>query len=672
MTTADAPSRSGLDLSAVDDSIRIQDDLFGHVNGRWLAEHEIPADRSSDGEFHRLRDLSEQRVREIVEECAARGGDATGADTDGQEIAARRIGVLYTMFMDTERIEQAGSAPLEPLLEQILSADDHEAITRVMSSPESGTGLLAAYVWTDDNDSTAYQVKLHQSGLGLPDESYYREDSYAPIRQAYERHLAELAELASLPGRTGLVVGSAADQARAVMDFETRLAACHVDVVRVRDRAASNNPMTDAQRRELAPRLPWDAFVAGTGADPAVFEQVCVSQPEFVSAASDLFADEPVDVLRTWLAVHVVSSYAPYLSQAFVEANFSFTGKVLSGAEELRERWKRGVGFVETLVGFDVGQLYVARHFPPEHKERMAQLVQALQDAYRASISELTWMTPQTRERALEKLGRFTAKIGYPEQWRSYDGLEVVEGDLVATVRAGRRFDAAFEFAKVGGPIDDHEWHMTPQTVNAYYNPGRNEIVFPAAILQPPFFDADAEDAVNFGGIGAVIGHEIGHGFDDQGSKYDGSGNLVSWWTDEDRSAFEQRTSTLIAQFSELSPRDLDDAHRVNGALTVGENIGDLGGLSIAVKAYRMSGGADGPELDGFAPMQRLFLGWATVWRGKNRPEEAIRRLATDPHSPQEFRCNVTASHLEEFHQAFDVRDGDGMYRAPEDRVSIW
>ncbi len=660
-----APLRSGLDLSQVDPSIRVQDDLFGHVNGRYLSEHEIPADRASDGEFYRLRDLSEQRVRTIIEECAAQ----EDAPTDSPQ---GRIGALYRMFMDTEAIEQAGAAPLAPVLEEICAAADHTAIAHLMGRPDAGTGLLAMYVWTDANDSSRYQVQIHQGGLGLPDEAYYREEQYAPIREAYEKHLAALARLADLPGREGLVAGDAEALARAVMDFETRLAACHVDIVRVRDREKSNNPMNAAERAALAPSLPWDALIEGTGAPAAAFETVCVSQPEFVEAAAELFAAEDLAVLRTWMALHAVSSFAPYLSDAFVQQNFDFTGRTLSGAEELRERWKRAVGFVESTVGFDVGRQYVERHFPPSHKERMQQLVTALLEAYRASITELEWMTPATREKALDKLAAFTPKIGYPETWRSYDGLEIVEGDLVATVRASRRFQAAFEFGKVGGPIDEHEWHMTPQTVNAYYNPGRNEIVFPAAILEPPFFDAEAEDAVNFGGIGAVIGHEIGHGFDDQGSKFDGAGNLISWWTDEDRAAFEERTGALIEQFSQLSPRDLDESHKVNGALTIGENIGDLGGLSIAVKAYLASGGADAPELDGYTALQRVFLGWATVWRGKSRPQEAIRRLATDPHSPGEFRCNVTASHVPQFHEAFGVVEGDGMYRAPEDRVAIW
>ncbi|UYG16756.1 peptidase M13 [Brachybacterium huguangmaarense] len=667
MSSDDTTLAAGLDRSGVDDSQRLQDDLFGHVNGAWLRDHVMPADRSSDGEFRRLRDLSESQVREIVE-------DAASAEVPADpSTPTERIGALYRLFMDTEAIEGAGRAPLEPLLDEIVALSDHTALTRAMASPDAGTSLIHAYVWTDDRDSTRYQVKLHQGGLGLPDESYYREDRYAEIREAYVTHLGRLAQLAALPGRDGLVDGDATAQARAVMDLETRLAGTHVDVVRLRDSEKSDNPMGRAELREAAPGLDWNAYIEGTGAAASAFEVVNVGQPEFLAGAAPLFADEPLPVLRTWLALHTVSAYAPYLSSDFVEAEFDFSGRVLSGAEELRERWKRGVAFVEGAVGFDVGREYVERHFPASHKERMQGLVDSLLAAYRTSISSLDWMTPATRDKALEKLERFTPKIGYPEQWRSYDGLVVDPADLVASVRASRRFDAAYEFGKVGGPIDPYEWHMTPQTVNAYYNPGANEIVFPAAILQPPFFDADAEDAVNFGGIGAVIGHEIGHGFDDQGSKYDGDGNLRSWWTEEDRREFEKRTAALIEQYSALSPRELDDTHHVSGALTIGENIGDLGGLSIAVAAYLSHfEGEEPPVLDGMTGLQRLFWSWATVWRGKNRPQESIRRLATDPHSPAEFRCNVPAAHIDAFYEAFDVTEGDAMYLAPERRVRIW
>ncbi|GAB2532542.1 M13 family metallopeptidase [Brachybacterium huguangmaarense] len=675
--TADAPAglSHGIDRSQVDPTIRPQDDLFGHVNGAWLRDHVMPADRASDGEFRRLRDLSEERVHAIIE-AAARGTEGV----DPSDSPATRIGALYRMFMDTDTIEAAGVDPIRPMLDEIAELPDHASVQRAMAAPDAGASGILAYVWTDDRDSTRYQVKIHQGGLGLPDESYYREETYARIREAYVAHLARLAELAGLVGGRGLAPGTAEEMAEAVMDFETRLADAHVDVVRLRDSEKSDNPMDRPQLAAVSPGIDWDAYISGTGADPSAFDVVNVNQPEFLLAAAPLFASEPLETLRTWLALHTVACYAPFLSSAIVEEEFDFTGRTLSGAESLRERWKRGVAFVEGAVGFDVGREYVAAHFPPAHKERMEDLVASLLGAYRSSIETLPWMTAATREKALEKLERFTPKIGYPDTWRSYDGLEVLPGDLVASVRASRRFDAAHEYSKVGGPIDPDEWHMTPQTVNAYYNPGANEIVFPAAILQPPFFDADAEDAVNFGGIGAVIGHEIGHGFDDQGSKYDGDGNLRSWWTAEDRAEFEARTGALISQYSALSPRDLDGSHHVSGELTIGENIGDLGGLSIAVAAYRArfaGAGDDGadlepPVIDGMTGLQRLFWSWATVWRGKNRTQEAINRLATDPHSPAEFRCNVPPSHVDAFYEAFDVTEDDAMYLAPEDRVRIW
>ncbi|UQN31154.1 M13 family metallopeptidase [Brachybacterium kimchii] len=698
--------RSGLDRSGVSDSIRVQDDLFGHVNGAWLAEHEIPADRASDGEFRRLRDLAEERVRAIVEEAAE---DPELADLlaagDAPETDRGRVGLLYRLFMDEDAVEAAGAAPLAPMLEEVASTTSLADLVRLLASPVAGTSALHTYVWTDDDDSSRYQVKLHQGGLGLPDESYYREDSYAPIREAYVGHLARLADLASLPGREGLVAGDSSDLARAVMDFETRLAACHVDRVRLRDSEKSNNPMDATQREALAPAFPWDAYVEGTGAPAGAFDVVCVSQPEFVEAVAPLLAAEDLAVLRTWAALHTVGAFAPYLSSAFVEEDFDFSGRTLSGAEQLRERWKRGISLVEGAVGFAIGQDYVARHFPPHHKARMQELVGALLDAYRESISTLEWMTPGTREKALAKLELFTPKIAYPDVWRTYEGLVLDPHDLVASVRAARAHDAAHDFAKLAGPVDRDEWHMTPQTVNAYYNPGANEIVFPAAILEPPFFDAEAEDAVNFGGIGAVIGHEIGHGFDDQGSKYDGEGNLRSWWTDEDREAFEQRTRALIDQFDALTPRVLreqaeatatdaadggdavgavgadggdgaviggDELPHVNGSLTIGENIGDLGGLTIAIKAYLARSGGNPPRLDDLSGLQRVFWSWATVWRAKSRAQDAARMLAIDPHSPAEFRCNAIASNLDAFHAAFDVREDDAMYRAPEDRVSIW
>lgn len=660
----DTPLSSGLDLSWVDPEVRVQDDLFGHVNGRWLREHTIPADRSVDGEFHRLRDEAEADVRAIIERLAEQETDPS-TDTG-------RIGLLYRQFMDEEAIERRGTAPLDPLLAQISDAEDLPALARLMGSPDAGATLISAYVWLDDKDSSRYLVRLHQSGLGLPERSYYLEDAHAETREKYVEHLRTLADLASLPGRAGLLPGDALAQASAVMDYETRLARAHVDMVRLRDREKSYNPMGRAELDEALPGFPWDAYIEGTGADPAAFARVSVGQPEYLTALAELLAGTDLPLLRTWLALRTVSAYAPYLSDALVRADFAFQGTVLSGAEEIRERWKRGVALVEGALGMAVGREYVAEHFPPEAKDRMEELVRALLDAYRDSIGHLDWMSEATREKALAKLERFTPKIAYPRRWRTYEELELDPEDLVGSVRASRRAEAAHEFGKVLGPVDDDEWHMTPQTVNAYYNPGANEIVFPAAILRPPFFDPVADDAANFGGIGAVIGHEIGHGFDDQGSKYDGEGNLVSWWTEEDRAAFERRTRALVDQYASLTPRQLGPEHHVNGELTIGENIGDLGGLSIALRAYLATAEDPAREIDGFTGIQRVFLSWATVWRMTMRPQEAVRRLAIDPHAPGEFRCNMVASHIDEFHEAFGTGEGDGMYLSPKHRVRIW
>jgi len=658
---AEAPTgspRSGLDLRWVDSGIRPQDDLFGHVNGKWLKEHEIPADRSQDGAFHALRDNAEADVRAIVEEAAASSA-APGTD-------ARRIGDLYTSFMDVERIEALGIEPLRPLLAEVADAADTAALAAVLGrrQREGRTALFGAFVSTDAKDSSRYLVHLSQSGLGLPDESYYREDSYAELREKYVAHLARLAELAGL--------AEPAAVASTVMELETALAAASWDRVTNRDAEKTYTLMTGAALAENAQGFEWDVWIEALGAPAGAFDEVVVRQPTFVTEAAAMWRDRPLEQWKAWLAIRTVSSCADYLNEALVEADFDFYGRTLSGTPELRERWKRGVGLVEGALGEAVGQLYVKRHFPPAAKERMVELVANLVEAYRQSISSLDWMGPETRERALEKLGRFTPKIGYPDEWKDYSALEVDPGDLLGNVRRAGEWSTDFQFAKLGKPVDRNEWLMTPQTVNAYYHPRMNEIVFPAAILQPPFFDPEADDAANYGGIGAVIGHEIGHGFDDQGSKYDGDGNMTDWWQADDRAEFERRAQALIDQYSGLSPIGLPE-HKVNGALTVGENIGDLGGLTIALKAYRISlGDGEAPVIDGFTGLQRVLLGWAQVWRAVTRDAEAVRRLTIDPHSPPDLRCNAVVTNLDAFHEAFDVQQEDALYTPPTERVRIW
>ena len=647
--------RSGLDLSWVDPDIRPQDDLFGHVNGKWLQSYEIPDDRASDGAFRALRDQSEADVRAIVEQAA---------NESGQDAA--RIANLYASFMDTERIESLGITPLTPLLDEISAAKDKDELARLLGrlQREGRTALVGGYVDTDAKDSTRYLMHLTQSGLGLPDESYYSDDSYEEIRNKYIEHLTKLATLAG--------IDDAANLARSVMDLETALAKVSWDQVTNRDAEKTYTLMTFAELRESAPQFNWELWLDALGAPDGALGEVVVRQPSFVSAAAELWEERPLDQWKMWLAIHTASACASLLNDELVEANFDFYGRTLSGTPQLRERWKRGVSLVEGALGEAVGKLYVEKHFPASSKDHMAKLVANLVEAYRQSINELDWMGPETRKRALEKLSQFTPKIGYPDNWKDYSALEIRVDDLLGNARRAAEWATDFEFAKLGKPVDRSEWFMTPQTVNAYFNPQMNEIVFPAAILQPPFFDPDADDAANYGGIGAVIGHEIGHGFDDQGSRYDGDGNLFDWWESNDRNEFERRAQVLIDQYNALSPAALPD-QKVNGALTVGENIGDLGGLTIAIKAYRISlNGKEAPVIDNLTGIQRVLYGWAQVWRSKYRKEEAIRLLAIDPHSPPDLRCNAIASNLDEFHEAFDVNERDALFKPVDQRVRIW
>jgi putative endopeptidase len=657
--------RSGIDLSHVDPTVRPQDDLFGHVNGRWLAEYRMPGDRATDGAFRELYDRAEEQVHEIITGASAQqAGDGTDE---------RRIGDLFASFVDEDAVERRGLAPLLDELALIDAAPGPGALAAVIGGLQrSGVGGgVGLYVDTDSKDSSRYLVHLSQSGLGLPDESYYRDDQHAAILGAYPAHIAAM---------FALVFGGSpdeyADRAGRIVALETRLAAAHWDVVRRRDADLTYNLRTFAELPAAAPGFDWAGWITALGTSPERAAEVIVRQPDYLTAFAGHWTSGDFADWQDWARWRLIHARASVLPTALVEEDFAFYGRTLSGTEQIRERWKRGVSLVESLMGDAVGRLYVERHFPPEAKARMDVLVANLREAYRVSISDLEWMTPETRQRALAKLDRFTAKIGYPAKWRDYSALVIHRDDLYGNVVRGTRASTDRELGKLGGPVDRDEWFMTPQTVNAYYNPGMNEIVFPAAILQPPFFDADADDAANYGGIGAVIGHEIGHGFDDQGSKYDGDGHLVDWWTDEDRSEFTVRTTQLIEQYDAFVPRDLaerEDAPHVQGAFTVGENIGDLGGLSIALLAYRLSlGGEPAPVIDGLTGEQRVLFGWAQVWRTKSRPAEAVRRLATDPHSPPEFRCNGVVRNIDAFYEAFGVTEDDALYLEPEQRVRIW
>lgn len=649
---------AGIDSSDLSTTVRPQDDLYRYANGPWLDRTEIPADKAIYGAFHALWDTAEQDVRAIVEKTAA-AEQAAGSE-------ARKIGDLFTSFMDTETIERLGAEPIADQLELVASIKDVPGLIAALGRLEL-QGVSGIFYYGTDIDakkSDEYIVYMSQGGISLPDESYYREDSFADVRTAYVAHVARMFELAGLP--------DASAAAERIMALETRLAKGHWDRVRNRDVTTTYNKLDRAGLEELTPGFDWVGWLANAGVSEEAFAQLVVRQPDYLTAAATALHEIDLEHWKEWLSWRVVKSAAPLLSQAFVDENFDFFGKTLTGAPELRERWKRGLGVVDSALGEAVGQLYVAEHFPPESKARMVELVANLVEAYRQRIEALDWMSPETRQRALEKLAAFTPKIGYPDKWKDYSGLEIRADDLVGNVRRSVAVETARDLAKLGQPIDKTEWLMTPQTVNAYYNPRMNEIVFPAAILHPPFFHPEADDAVNYGAIGAVIGHEIGHGFDDQGSKYDGTGNLNDWWTDDDRAAFEQRTAKLVAQYDVLEPGDAP-GHKVNGELTLGENIGDLGGLSIGYVAYALSlNGTESPTIDGLTGPQRFFLAWAMGWSTKAREAEAVRRLAIDPHSPPEFRCNAVVRNIDEFHTAFAVTPSDTMWLPPEDRVRIW
>jgi putative endopeptidase len=649
---------AGIDISGLSSAVRPQDDLYRYANGPWLEQHEIPADKAIYGAFHALSDTSEQDVRAIVEKAVAAN------HPDGSE--PRKVADLYTSFMDEETIERLGAEPIADQLALVRSVEDLPGLVSALGELElqGVPGVFYAWVDADAKKSDEYVVYLSQGGISLPDEAYYREDQFAGVRTAYVAHVERMLELAGLPDPAGA--------AERIMELETRVAGGHWDLVKNRDVTLTYNKVDRAGLEELTPGFDWSRWLAGAGVPESAVDQVVVREPDFLTAAAAALQDVELARWKEWLSWRIVHNAAPLLSKTFVDENFAFFGKTLTGAPELRERWKRGVGVVENALGEALGQLFVAEHFPPAAKARMVELVANLVEAYRQRIDALDWMGPDTRRRALDKLGTFLPKIGYPDKWKDYSALEIDPTDLVGNVRRSVAVETARELAKLGQPVDRAEWKMTPQTVNAYYNPRMNEIVFPAAILRPPFFDLDADDAVNYGAIGAVIGHEIGHGFDDQGSRYDGDGNINDWWTDEDRKAFEQRTDRLVAQYDVLSPAEVPDQH-VNGKLTLGENIGDLGGLAIAYVAYQLSlDGAEPSVIDGLTGSQRFFLSWANAWSTKTRAEEAARRLAIDPHSPPEFRCNAVVKNIDEFHQTFGVQEGDGMWLAPEERVRIW
>lgn len=686
---------SGLDPASFSSVIKPVDDLFRYVNGPWIDTYRLPDDRSRYGSFDKLAEDAENQIRDILE------------DDDCPAVKSR---ALYQAFCDTDTINQAGITPIRADLDAIDQAADKTSLTRVLGSlnPTGGPDLFAMAVYGDPGDPEHNIVHIEQAGIGLPDEAYYREDHYAPVREQYVAMVAKQLRQAGYGDEL-----QTEEQAHRFLEVETRIASHHWDNVATRDSQKTYNPTDFTALSETlahfdlaawigAWQAAYDATAAGT-AQPldlkAIMQHTIVHEPSFLAGLDAFWAASELDDLKLWARVHTITGWAGMLSREFNETNFAFYGKVLSGAKQQRDRWKRGVSLVNGVCGEDVGREYVKRHFPESSKQRMEQLVGNLIDAYRVSISTSDWLGEATKTKALEKLSKFTAKVGYTNHWRDYAALDVRDdAGLVDNMRAASLYENGYQLSKAGQPVDRDEWLMNPQTVNAYYEPSLNVIVFPAAILQPPFFNPEADDAANYGGIGAVIGHEIGHGFDDQGSQYDGDGKLNNWWTDEDRARFEQRTKALIEQYNGFVPRQLAEkyagdpqkAPHVNGALTIGENIGDLGGVNIALKAYAFALDAasgkpeDGspeairaaldaaPDIDGFTGLQRFFLSYASIWRTKQRDELAEQYLQIDPHSPAEFRTNGIVRNVDLFYAAFDVKPTDAMWLDHDQRVRIW
>jgi putative endopeptidase len=652
----DAALSTGISTDDFDKTLRPQDDLYRYVNGTWIADTAIPDDKARYGSFTILAEEAETAVRAIIERSQS-------AD-EGTE--ARKVGDLYSAFMDETKLESLGSAPIEPLLAEVDAVASTEDVLRLVGRFErlGVSSFLQLFVDNDPGDPQSYVVFLEQAGLGLPDESYYREDRFADIRAKYRDFVAAMFPLAGFD--------DGATRTEHVIALETALAAAHWDNVTTRDSQKTYNKHSWGDAAALADGVDLGVWRDSVDAPAGAFDTVVIREPSFLTGLAAQLRETSIDAWKDWLRWQVIRSSAAYLTSAFSATSFSFYGTALTGAPKQRERWKRGVSLVEGAMGEAVGKIYVQEHFDETAKATMDALVANLVEAYRQSISGLDWMTDETRAKALDKLDKFTPKIGYPVTWRDYSKLSVSADDLLGNVRAVASFEVDRELGKIGKPIDRDEWFMTPQTINAYYNPGFNEIVFPAAILQFPFFDESRDAAANYGAIGAVIGHEIGHGFDDQGSQYDGDGRLENWWTEADRVAFEERTKALIAQYDALVPTEVPDGH-VNGALTIGENIGDLGGLSIAWKAYLISlDGQEPPVIDGMTGAERFFLSWAQAWRMAIRPEEAARLLSIDPHSPSEIRCNQTVRNIDGFYETFGVTEQDAMYLDPAQRVSIW
>ncbi len=659
-TAAVTPAKtlvSGVEKENFDAGVKHTENFFYSINGTWLKNTEIPADKSNYGAFTKLYDDSQVAMRTIIETAAKKEGKVAGSDE-------QKLGDFYNSYMNEAAIEALGVKPISADLTAIAAIKDATELATSFGQLQ-GMGISIPFGWYVNNDaknSTQYAVYLGQSGLGLPDRDYYLKDDEKSksIREAYVAYVKDMLTLAG--------VADAKKAAARIMALETKIAEKHWSRVENRDADKTYNKLATADLAKLMGAFPWADYAKAVQLDAVT--EIIVEQPSYFEAFGAIYKDTDLQSWKDYLSLRLVSEYSGKLSKAFVDRQFDFYGKTLSGTTEQQPRWKKAVNASDEVLGEIVGKLYVADHFKPEAKARMEVLVQNLIKAYHASIDTLEWMTPETKKAAHEKLNKFTPKIGYPDKWKDYSKLDIKADDLVGNYKAAAAFAYSEMRNKLGKPVDRSEWFMTPQTVNAYYNPTNNEIVFPAAILQPPFFNMDADDAVNYGGIGAVIGHELGHGFDDQGAKFDGDGNLRNWWTDADKAEFEKRGKQLVEQYNQYSP--IEGMH-VNGELTLGENIGDLGGLTVALKAYKLSlEGKDAPVLDGFTGEQRFFISWSQVWRRKGRDEYLRNMLMTDPHSPSEYRVIGIVSNIPEFYTAFDVKEGDKMYIAPEKRVKIW
>ena len=652
----EAPLVSGIDVHYMDRSVKPGDDFFAYVNGAWLDETEIPEDRSTYGGFSILRDESQANVRAIVEESSS-GDFAEGTDE-------QKVGDLYRSFLDWDTRNARGIEPLQPEIDRIDRIADYDDLA-VYFAETVKRGLDAPFTidqYVDFKDPTTYMIYSWQSGLGLPDREYYTlsDEKSVAIREKYVAHIEKMFDLAGFPG--------GAEAAKTIMALETRMAKEHMKKEDTRDMVALYKKIPLGELGELMPKFNWDGYLAE--AELTDLDGLVVTMRDHMRALDDIIVSTDLDTWKIYFRWSALNNMSGRLTEDLDKQGFEFYGKTLRGTPEQRPMWRRGVNAVNGGVGEIVGKVYVKRHFPPEAKERMLTLVRNLINAYEKSIKELDWMTEETKAQALDKLSKFTPKIGYPDEWRDYSALDIEADDLYGNLERVALVEHERQLDRQGGPVDRNEWGMTPQTVNAYYSPPLNEIVFPAAILQPPFFNLAADEAVNYGAIGSVIGHEIGHGFDDSGSTFDGDGVLRNWWTDEDRAEFEKRTARLIDQYSAFRP--FDDL-AVNGEFTLGENIGDLGGISIGLLAYQMSlDGAEAPVIDGLSGAQRVFLGYAQVWRSKAREEAQRMQIATDPHSPAKYRANGAVRNVPAFYEAFGVQEGDALYLPPEERVKIW